>query len=42
MAAACSAGLDTGFAALDVGQIIVLGLVQGITELLPISQPWRP
>ena len=37
MAAACSAGLDTGFATLDFGQIIVLGLVQGITELLPIS-----
>lgn len=37
MAAACSAGLDTGFATLDFGQIIVLGLVQGVTELLPIS-----
>jgi len=37
MASACSAGLDTGFALLDFGQIIVLGLVQGVTELLPIS-----
>lgn len=36
-ASACSAGLDTGFAALDYGQMIVLGIVQGITELLPIS-----
>lgn len=36
-AAACSAGLDTGFATLDFGQIIVLGLVQGVSELLPIS-----
>lgn len=36
-AAACSAGLDTGFATLDFGQVIVLGLVQGVTELLPIS-----
>lgn len=37
MATACSTGLDTGFATLDFGQIVVLGLVQGITELLPIS-----
>ncbi|WP_342360127.1 undecaprenyl-diphosphate phosphatase [Terrarubrum flagellatum] len=37
MATACSAGLDTGFAALDVGKMIVLGVVQGVTELLPIS-----
>ena len=36
-AAACSAGLDTGFATLDFGQMIVLGLVQGVSELLPIS-----
>lgn len=36
-ASSCSAGLDTGFAALDYGQMAVLGLVQGITELLPIS-----
>lgn len=36
-ASACSAGLDTGFAALDYGQMVVLGIVQGITELLPIS-----
>lgn len=37
MATACSTGLDTGFATLDFGQVVVLGLVQGITELLPIS-----
>ncbi|MGO4738401.1 undecaprenyl-diphosphate phosphatase [Bosea sp. 2KB_26] len=37
MADACSAGIDTGFAALDFGQMIVLGLVQGVSELLPIS-----
>ncbi|CAM5222204.1 Undecaprenyl-diphosphatase OS=Bosea thiooxidans OX=53254 GN=uppP PE=3 SV=1 [Bosea thiooxidans] len=37
MATACSTGLDIGFATLDFGQIIVLGLVQGVTELLPIS-----
>ncbi len=37
MANACSAGIDTGFAALDFGQMIVLGLVQGVSELLPIS-----
>ena len=37
MASACSAGIDTGFAALDFGQMVVLGLVQGVSELLPIS-----
>ncbi|AOO79106.1 undecaprenyl-diphosphate phosphatase [Bosea vaviloviae] len=37
MANACSAGIDTGFAALDFGQMVVLGLVQGVSELLPIS-----
>ncbi|WP_199087212.1 undecaprenyl-diphosphate phosphatase [Bosea sp. ASV33] len=37
MATACSTGLDTGFATLDFGQVIILGLVQGVTELLPIS-----
>lgn len=37
MTTACSTGLDIGFATLDFGQIIVLGLVQGVTELLPIS-----
>lgn len=33
----CSAGLDIGFASLDYLQIAFLGVVQGITELLPIS-----
>ena len=37
MAGACSAGIDTGFATLDYTQAAVLGVVQGITELLPIS-----
>ncbi|SFI49029.1 undecaprenyl-diphosphatase [Bosea sp. OK403] len=37
MAGACSAGIDTGFAALNFGQMVVLGLVQGVSELLPIS-----
>jgi undecaprenyl-diphosphatase len=37
MAGACSGGVDTGFATLDFGQMAVLGVVQGITELLPIS-----
>lgn len=33
----CRDGLDIGFAALDYLQIAWLGVVQGITELLPIS-----
>ncbi|MCW5297438.1 undecaprenyl-diphosphate phosphatase [Herbaspirillum lusitanum] len=37
MANVCSAGLDIGFASLDYLQIGFLGVVQGITELLPIS-----
>lgn len=37
MSAACSNGIDIGFASLDYGQIAFLGVVQGITELLPIS-----
>src|ERR1035437_8523933 len=37
LANACSAGLDIGFAALDYMQIGILGIIQGITELLPIS-----
>ena len=36
MADACTQGLD-GFAALGYGKVAVLGVVQGITELLPIS-----
>ncbi|WP_439864991.1 undecaprenyl-diphosphate phosphatase [Pseudomonas antarctica] len=33
----CSAGLDVGFASLDYLQIFILGVIQGITELLPVS-----
>lgn len=34
---ACTGGVDIGFASLNYLQIGVLGVVQGITELLPIS-----
>jgi undecaprenyl-diphosphatase len=37
MADVCSEGLDTGFVALGYGKVAVLGVLQGITELLPIS-----
>ena len=37
MAAACTEGLDTGFVALGYAKVGVLGVVQGMTELLPIS-----
>ncbi|WP_036257208.1 undecaprenyl-diphosphate phosphatase [Methylocapsa aurea] len=37
MASACTQGLDTGFIALGYAKVGVLGVVQGITELLPIS-----
>jgi undecaprenyl-diphosphatase len=37
MAAACTGGLDTGFVALGYAKVGVLGVVQGLTELLPIS-----
>ena len=37
MASACTQGLDTGFVALGYAKVGVLGIVQGITELLPIS-----
>jgi len=37
MANVCSAGLDIGFASLSYLQIGFLGIVQGVTELLPIS-----
>lgn len=36
-AGACTQGLDTGFIDLGVAKVAVLGVVQGITELLPIS-----
>ena len=35
--AACTQGVDTGFVALGYTKVAVLGVVQGITELLPIS-----
>jgi undecaprenyl-diphosphatase len=37
MADICTQGLDTGFVALGYVRVAVLGVVQGITELLPIS-----
>src|SRR5215469_11775935 len=37
MAEVCTQGVDTGFAALGYAKVAVLGVVQGITELLPIS-----
>jgi undecaprenyl-diphosphatase len=37
MSAACTQGVDTGFVALVYGKVAILGVVQGITELLPIS-----
>ena len=37
MSTACTNGIDIGFASLNYVQIGFLGVVQGITELLPIS-----
>ena len=37
MADVCTQGIDTGFVALGYVKVAVLGVVQGITELLPIS-----
>src|SRR6202140_1035320 len=37
MAEVCTQGIDTGFVALGYAKVTVLGVVQGITELLPIS-----
>ncbi|QXX75144.1 undecaprenyl-diphosphate phosphatase [Methylovirgula sp. HY1] len=37
MAIACTHGLDTGFVALGYAKVAFLGVVQGITELMPIS-----
>jgi undecaprenyl-diphosphatase len=37
MAEVCTQGVDTGFVALGYFKVAVLGVVQGITELLPIS-----
>jgi undecaprenyl-diphosphatase len=35
--ATCTQGIDTGFAALGYTKVAILGVLQGITELLPIS-----
>ncbi len=37
MAAECMNGFDTGFVSLGYATVAVLGVVQGITELMPIS-----
>jgi undecaprenyl-diphosphatase len=37
MSSACSGIVDTGFATLGYAKVAALGVVQGITELLPIS-----
>jgi undecaprenyl-diphosphatase len=37
MVEVCTRGVDTGFVALGYAKVAVLGIVQGITELLPIS-----
>jgi undecaprenyl-diphosphatase len=37
MTTACPLGIDTGFVALGYAKVAVLGVIQGITELLPIS-----
>jgi undecaprenyl-diphosphatase len=37
MADACTNGVDTGFVALGYFKVAILGVVQGITELMPIS-----
>ena len=37
MANACTEGVDTGFVALGYAKVAILGVVQGISELMPIS-----
>jgi undecaprenyl-diphosphatase len=37
MATACTNGIDTGFVDLGTTKVAILGVVQGVTELLPIS-----
>lgn len=37
MAQTCSEGIDTGFVALGYTKVAILGVVQGLTELMPIS-----
>lgn len=37
MSSTCAAGVNTSFASLSYAKVAVLGLVQGVSELLPIS-----
>ncbi len=37
MADACTGDIDTGFVLLGYGKVAFLGIVQGLTELMPIS-----
>jgi undecaprenyl-diphosphatase len=37
MASACTNGIDTGFVSLGYAKVAALGVLQGITELMPIS-----
>lgn len=37
MSNGCTEGLDTGFVSLGYAKVAVLGIVQGLTELLPVS-----
>jgi len=37
MTGTCTQGVDTGFVALGYAKVALLGVLQGITELLPIS-----
>src|SRR5579875_904343 len=37
MSGGCAAGVNTSFATLGYSKVAVLGLVQGVSELLPIS-----
>jgi undecaprenyl-diphosphatase len=37
MVAECTNGLDTGFVSLGYAKVMALGVIQGITELMPIS-----
>jgi undecaprenyl-diphosphatase len=37
MAGTCTQGLDSSFVALGYTKVALLGVVQGVTELMPIS-----
>ena len=37
MAGGCTEGIDTGFVSLGYAKVVALGIVQGLTELMPIS-----